>query len=374
MRDRYIRDPIFGNIKLSDTEQRILDTRAMQRLRRIKQLGNAYLVYPGSTHTRFAHSLGTMEIAKRMSNQLLDEEREDLALVGLLHDVGHAPLSHTLDNIYAEYLHKSHEQIGLEIISNSEIGDEISAAGLTKAKFSSLFNGKGEGKVITGALGADRIDYLSRDAYYTGVALGIIDFNRIIGKMVMHGNTPAMEEGGIVGAESLLIARYFMFSSVYAHHAVAIANLMASKAANIAISEGYIDPKELIVLDDNRLEARLIESPAKAMQQRITDRRLYKKAVFTELGENERIKISEIDMHLSKAGLDYEDYVVDIITFKPGGDIEIVKKSGNSAGMLGELSALVKTLNELMGKKRMLIIACDRKNESKVKRVIGKIL
>ena len=374
MREKYIRDPIFGNVKLSKTENSILETIEVQRLRRIKQLGNAYLVYPGATHSRFAHSLGTMEVTKRMSAALLDHERADISIVGLLHDIGHAPLSHTLDMQYSKYLHKSHEQIGLEIIFGSEIWDIISEIGVSKKEFSSLFEGKGVGKIVTGALGSDRIDYLSRDAYYAGVAHGIIDFNRIIGKMAIYRNSPAMNIGGVAGAESLLIARYFMFSSVYTHHAVEIANLMSSKATEIAISDGSIEPKELSGMDDEQLEARLISSSGRELQERVRHRKLYKRAYTRELEEGADVSIPEIEDALSGAGLKYEDYVAEIIKFKPGGDISVVDDRGNYVGMLGNYSALIKTLNAVMESKKLLLVACSDANKGKVKRVIGKIV
>ena len=136
---RYIRDPVFGNIELSEVEARILETKEMQRLRRIKQLGNAYLVYPGATHNRFQHSLGTMEATKRLSRQLFGSEMEALSLVGMLHDIGHAPLSHTLDSQYEQHLGKGHEQLGLDLIFGSEIWDIISGSSISKREFADLF-------------------------------------------------------------------------------------------------------------------------------------------------------------------------------------------------------------------------------------------
>ena len=371
---KYIRDPIFGNIELSETESQILETKEMQRLRRIKQLGNAYLVYPGATHSRFQHSLGTMEATKRLSRQLFGEEIEALSLVGMLHDIGHAPLSHTLDGQYLQHLGKEHEQIGLDLIFGSEIWDIISGSSVSKSEFVDLFSGKERGKVVTGALGSDRVDYLSRDAYYTGVALGIIDFNRIIGKTRLYKNSPAIEDGGIVGAESLLIARYFMFSSVYTHHAVEIANLMAAKAAGMAIDDGTIAPKDLYRISDQELEGLVMGSSGKRLQERILYRKLYKRAVYSELEAGSKIGWGDIESALSESGLGYDDYVVTTIAYKQGGDISVVSESGKHLGSLSLMSPLINTLNKIMEEKRTLLVACDEKNIGKVKRVIGKIL
>ena len=371
---KYIRDPSFGNIALSETEMQILESKEMQRLRRIKQLGNAYLVYPGATHSRFQHSLGTMEVTKRFSRQLFGEEIEDLSLVGLLHDVGHAPLSHTLDSQYERHLGKDHERIGLDLIFGSEIWDIISRSGISKSKFTDLFSGDEGGKIVTGALGSDRVDYLSRDAYYTGVALGIIDFNRIIGKMRLYKNSPAIEKGGIVGAESLLIARYFMFSSVYTHHAVEIANLMASKATGMAIEDGTVAPEELYRLSDQELEDALMRSSGRTLQERINHRKLYKRAVYSDLEESSKIERKEIESALSESGLAYEDYVATVLSYKPGGDISVVAEDGKHVGSLSKLSPLINTLNMVMGAKKSVLVACDEKDIGKVKRVIGKIL
>ncbi len=371
---RYIRDPVFGNIELSEVEARILETKEMQRLRRIKQLGNAYLVYPGATHSRFQHSLGTMEATKRLSRQLFGSEMEALSLVGMLHDIGHAPLSHTLDSQYEQHLGKGHEQLGLDLIFGSEIWDIISGSSISKREFADLFSGKERGKVVTGALGSDRVDYLSRDAYYTGVALGIIDFNRIIGKTRLYKNSPAIEKGGIVGAESLLIARYFMFSSVYTHHAVEIANLMASKAAGMAIDDEAVDPEKLYRMSDQELEDLIMGSSGRKLQERIDYRKLYKRAVYSDMEASSKISRSEIDGALSKSGLEYDDYVTTVISYKPGGDISVVAEDGKCLGDLGMLSPLINTLNKVMEDKRTLLVACDEKNIGKVKRVIGKIL
>ena len=371
---KYIRDPIFGNIELSETEARILETKEVQRLRRIKQLGNAYLVYPGATHSRLQHSLGTMEATKRFSEQLFGKGIEALSLVGLLHDIGHAPLSHTLDSQYEQHLGKNHERIGLDIIFGSEIWDIISGIGISKGEFTGLFSGKERGKIVTGALGSDRVDYLSRDAYYTGVALGIIDFNRIIGKMRLYKNSPAIESGGVVGAESLLIARYFMFSSVYTHHAVEIANLMASKATGMAIEDQAIEPEELYKLSDQELESLIMGSSGSKLQERINYRRLYKRAVYSDIDDGPKIRKSEIESALSGSGLDYGDYVSTVISYKPGGDIRVVEEGGKSIGSLAELSPLINTLNNVMEGKKTLLVACDEKNIGKVKRVIGKII
>jgi HD superfamily phosphohydrolase len=150
-----IRDPIHGNIKLNETESKIIDTPEMQRLRYIRQLDVAYLVFPGANHTRLEHSLGAMDVTKTLISTIYTEEVPEFSYVGLLHDIGHGPFSHLSDSIIKRYLHRDHEQIGEAVIRNSEIRDIISGSGLSFDKIMKYFKDESSIDVVGGPLGSD---------------------------------------------------------------------------------------------------------------------------------------------------------------------------------------------------------------------------
>ena len=182
-----IRDPVHGYVLLEGLALEIADTPQMQRLRWIKQLGLASLVYPGANHTRFEHSLGAYHLADLLANHLGLPE-EDKMLVGaaaLLHDVGHGPLSHATEAALAPYLRKEHESI-IDILKKGELRAVLDNYGLKASDIQAAINGVGLGQIVSGEIDVDRMDYLIRDAHYTGVAYGVIDRLRLLQKMTLH--------------------------------------------------------------------------------------------------------------------------------------------------------------------------------------------
>mgnify|MGYP000017516287 CR=1 FL=1 len=262
-----IKDPIHGYIFISDLEKKLIDTETFQRLRRIKQLGTAYLTYPGAEHTRFSHCIGTMYLAGRIGEQLLsrgviEEDIELLRLAALLHDLGHGPFSHVYEDISIKYLKMSHEDITKWLIEESEISDILKDYGYSPNKVAKLATGKRTtGKnafleqVISSSFDADKMDFLVRDSHFTGVQYGLIDIFRLIYSMDIIENYLAIEvPGALFALESFLIARYEMFKAVYYHRTVRSASVMVSKAMELARDKiGIIDfkePKEYLKLDD----------------------------------------------------------------------------------------------------------------------------
>jgi len=372
----YIRDPVFGNVDINATELKLLEDPHMQRLRYIKQLSFSYLVYPGAEHTRFEHSIGTMHVTGEIADKLFGKEsEEELKIVGLMHDIGVAPYSHSSDSILLKYLRKTHEQIGAEIIKDSSISDIISSSTLSMGKVIRYFNGESKGSFVTGAIGSDRIDYLVRDSYHTGVAYGIIDFNRISGKITSYKGGPAIFEEGIQGAESLLIARYFMFSSVYMHHTSVIASLMFEKALTAALDAGRIFPGELMELNDETLMFKMLSiDVSKEMAGRLIKRRLFKRAYYKEL-KGSSASIEEIKSALDRAGFDNESYVISMYGFKgEGDDLAVIGKDGSYLGTLKELSPLVSTLSSILKNKKMLIVASDSRDKEEIGKIVTKSL
>ena len=184
-----ITDPIHDFIRLTNTERKIIDTPVFQRLRRIKQLSGAHLTYPGAQHTRFEHSLGVMHIASMAGTSLeskgitTKDDVSNLRLAALLHDIGHGPFSHLFEEVLQRKNKKTHEQIGKQIILNTEIGDIISENGFDKKLIQNLAMGEGKlqfmNEIVSGALSADMMDYLLRDGYFTGAEHAKIDHSRI---------------------------------------------------------------------------------------------------------------------------------------------------------------------------------------------------
>ena len=226
-----IRDPVHGYVKLDDFAQALIGTPQMQRLRWIKQLGLANLVYPGANHTRFEHSLGAYHLARVLADHLgLDEvEKLKVGAAALLHDVGHGPLSHATEAALSPYLRREHENV-IDLLRKSELREVLGEHGLLPQEIQSTIYGENRlGQIVSSEIDADRMDYLIRDSHYTGVAYGVIDHLRLIKMMKVHLGELVVESGGIQAATSLLISRLLMHPAVYYHHVCRISECMISR-------------------------------------------------------------------------------------------------------------------------------------------------
>jgi HD superfamily phosphohydrolase len=185
-----ITDPIHKFIRFTELEKKIIDSNVFQRLRRIKQLAGAHLVYPAAQHSRFEHSLGTMHVAGLAGEHLfsmgvIDKESiQELRVASLLHDIGHGPFSHLFEEALKVTGNSNHETLGAKIICKTEIGDILSDYGFSPQTISEISFGnskvKFKNEIISGSLSSDLMDYLPRDGYFTGVEYGKVDYNRII--------------------------------------------------------------------------------------------------------------------------------------------------------------------------------------------------
>ncbi|MFB3763650.1 MAG: HD domain-containing protein [Methanotrichaceae archaeon] len=280
-----IRDPIHGYIKLSRLAFDLVNTSQMQRLRWIKQLGLANLVYPGANHTRFEHSLGVYHLAGTLSDHLglKEEDKTKVEVAALLHDVGHGPLSHATEAVLAPYLHHGHEGI-IDLLRHGDLRDILDAYGLRPSEVQSLINGAKLGQIVNSEIDVDRMDYLIRDAHYTGVAYGVIDHLRLIEKMRLHQGRLAVESGGIQAATSLLISRLLMHPSVYYHHVSRISECMISGGIRRMIEDGT-KAQEIKGMDDSELFISMVQAGGYAaeMVSLIKSRRLFKRAVYVGL-------------------------------------------------------------------------------------------
>jgi uncharacterized protein len=244
-----ITDPVHRYIRFSDVERELVDTPVFQRLRRIRQLAGAHLVYPSAQHSRFEHSLGTMHVAGYAGETLLtkgyldDEDLvQELRLAALLHDIGHGPFSHLFEEVLEASCKRSHEDMGRKIISHSEVSDIVRKYGYNSSDICKLSFGESNVKffneIIAGGLSADSMDYLSRDGFFTGVEYGKIDYHRLISsfEVVSNGHL-AINRSALYSFESMLISRYEMFKAVYFHKTVRSAEVMLLHSMTLADKE-----------------------------------------------------------------------------------------------------------------------------------------
>ncbi|MGC1134168.1 MAG: HD domain-containing protein [Nitrososphaeraceae archaeon] len=233
-----ITDPVHRYISFSAVERDLIDTSVFQRLRRIRQLAGAHLVYPSAQHSRFEHSLGTMHIAGYAGESLLrkgfidsEDKLQELRLAALLHDVGHGPFSHLFEEVLESKCNMTHEDMGKKVILESEISDVLSGHGYTPSDICRLSFGESKlsflNEIIAGSLSADIMDYLPRDSLFTGAEYGKIDYHRLIAsfEVVATGHL-AINKSALYSFESMLISRYEMFKAVYFHKTVRSAEVM----------------------------------------------------------------------------------------------------------------------------------------------------
>jgi HD superfamily phosphohydrolase len=232
-----IADPIHKFIRFTDLEKKIIDSVVFQRLRRIKQLAGAHLVYPAAQHSRFEHSLGTMHVAGLAGEHLFSigaiekESIQELRVASLLHDIGHGPFSHLFEEALKVTGNKNHETIGAQIICKTELSDILSDFGYSPKSISEISFGnskvKFKNEIISGSLSADLMDYLPRDGFFTGVEYGKVDYNRIINSFrVTDNESLALDISSFYSFESMMISRFEMFRAVYFHKTVRSAEVM----------------------------------------------------------------------------------------------------------------------------------------------------
>jgi HD superfamily phosphohydrolase len=327
-----IRDPLWDNIRLDRPALLALDTAAVQRLRYVRQVGHAFLVYPGATHTRFEHALGAYHLTRRALASL--EERGELdrvpeedclavRLAALLHDVGHYPFSHALE----EAGFPSHETLGVAKLCRGELGQRLAEIGggfagavgalITGASPSALQG------LISGSLDLDKIDYLSRDARMCGVPYGTVDVDRLLATLTLVEISPGRYEVGVLekgvsALESLLFAKYQMYRNVYWHHAVRSATCMFKRAVRGAVSRGSVTVAGIAEATDDGLMEQLITGDRNVLAVAIRARRLHKRALdlsASEVPADVQPWITEDPDLLERV----EDALADEVGLAPGG-------------------------------------------------------
>ncbi|MGI8510391.1 MAG: HD domain-containing protein [Gemmatimonadaceae bacterium] len=288
-----IRDPIWNNIRLDAVALELVDTPVFQRLRYVRQLGLAYLVYPGATHTRFEHALGAYHLC-RIAVALIRErgELQDVAddectiasIAALLHDVGHYPFSHALEEIGATH----HEEVAHGLITTGPIAEilRLHFGDDAPDRIIALIRGRSTSPLqglISGSLDLDRIEYLKRDAHLCGVAYGEIDADRLINSMALLRDpatgiaTVGVAEKGLSALESLLFAKYQMYRNVYWHHAVRSATAMYKRIVENACNSGALTKSQLFSFTDEGLLYHLMQRSPTPLLLALRERHLYKR-------------------------------------------------------------------------------------------------
>ncbi len=231
---KIINDPVYGFITIDDELiNQVIAHPYFQRLRRINQMAMANLVYPGAVHSRLHHALGAYHLMgnaiselKNKGTDITQAEEQAAKIAILLHDIGHGPFSHALEHVLIEGMH--HEELSLLIINelNKQFGGQLS---LALEIFTDQYHKKFLYQLISGQLDVDRMDYLTRDSFFTGVNEGVIGYDRIIKMLTVHNGELMVEEKGIYSIEKFLVARRLMYWQVYLHKTVLCAEQMLKR-------------------------------------------------------------------------------------------------------------------------------------------------
>ncbi len=401
-------DPIHDFIRVYGTEIKIIDHPIFQRLRRIRQLSGAHLVYPGAQHTRFEHSLGVMHIVGQAAQALKEKgiiKTDDIAnirLAGLLHDIGHGPFSHIYEEVLQKKTKTSHEEIGQELILRTEIGDIISNSGLDKKFITKLAFGDSKfqfmNEIISGTLSADMMDYLLRDGYFTGAEHAKIDHKRITQSLDVYKRNLALDKSALYSFESMMHSRYQMFKAVYFHKTVRSAEVMLLESLHLAYEElglSSLSLEDYIKLTDDFVLEKLVSLPtysselkrAKKFAINYQNRKLLKCVFERVLTKNARLgkmNTSKIRQNLSKKSkVDSNEIFVDTST-TPSIPLTPSKKESQYIILISREEKLVKAekipiskiplVATMSGFMNILRIYTSQKNRKKVEIAAKSIL
>jgi len=419
--EKTIHDPVHGSMRFSGLVLDLIDTPEVQRLRRICQLGLANLVFPGANHTRFEHALGVAYVVGRLASELeLPKEEADLLVAGaMLHDAGHAPYSHTLEYLMTDYLGVDHMELTGDILRGKtsictpdetemlkglkvpSAVDVLSKHGINPEELALLLLGKHSksylGQIIHSDIDVDQMDYLLRDAHYTGVALGRIDIDRLMQTLIVHEDRLAIESKGVEAVEGLLTARALMYSSVYFHHTTRIAELMLANAVDYAIAhEGPVTKENFYRMSDEELTERLYETGGypRDIITRLRYRQLFKSAHVDERRElkpkekkslletyGKWVRVREIqDKIAEKAGVPKGEVIldvpiVDILISEPRLEkVEVPVLAEGKLVKLSKVSPLATALRKRQAPRYLLRVVTPAKHMKKVAEAAPKVL
>ena len=424
-RSKTVHDAVHGSLDLGGVFLELLDSAEFQRLHGIHQLGLAKLVFPGANHTRLEHSLGVWHICTRLTEQMgIGEGRDAIAAACFLHDAGHLPFSHTLEYILHDALGIDHEEITRRIITGrydilregenlpqrKKVVEILEDAGLDPREVAGYIGpqsgqrpdgalerfapgsrgrsgpGKYLGQILHGALDADQLDYLLRDAHYTGVAYGVVDLPRLLRTMVFCDGRLVVQKSGLAAVESMLVARALMYSSVYFHRTVRIGEMMMARAVERMDGVRELDLPRMV-------DAELLEHLHSAggfqkdVALRLKYRRLFKKALTIPaagLDEEQAVRLSELedarhrrsveDEIARRAGVE-EGYVIvdmpskEVLLSEPRmrqTDVLILGEDGRRLQPLSKHSPLARALQYRLVPDWAVMVSSDARSRAKV--------
>jgi hypothetical protein len=407
-----IKDPVHGYVYVSRTERDIIDSFPMQRLHRLRQLAGAEYVYPGANHTRFEHSVGTMYLAQRLtedsniSQYLSEEEAETVRLAALLHDVGHGPFSHVFEHLLEKFLDKTHEEITVWIIEKSELHDILEKASCNAAAVAKLAVGSlhREGRnyldqIVQSAVDVDKLDFIVRDTYHTGAEYGNVDVFRLIHMLDVLNDSLAVDSGALSALESFILARIESFKSIYFHRVSRAAQIMLATAMEEARDElgliSFSTPEEYMNLNDYTVWTmlKLCEKSRKTMEN-LERRRLLKCAydqtfhvrdqAISKLFSTEEVRNEMRDKIAEKAGVNSQSVVIDVPTLpsvpyhhsallEPM-EIPIFHKTKDGRRVTQRLSEVSRIFEALRGFINVIRVYTDDKCRAEVSEAAEKVL
>src|SRR2546429_9067805 len=335
-----IKDPIHGYVRISEIEKSIIDTRPVQRLRRLRQLAGSEFVYPAANHTRFEHVIGAMHLAGVLSEVLptrLDVHmQEQMRLAALLHDIGHGPFSHVFEPLMVRHLKKTHEDFVPWLVNETEIEGKLDKAGFDPRKLGLLAVGRLRDakrpyldQIISSSVDVDKMDFLVRDSFHTGAGYGSVDVHRLLYTMdVINGNL-SVDGSAVATLESFLLARFESFRTIYFHRASRAVQIMIVKALEAARNELHLldfdGPEDYLKLDDYKVWTELKEcKESKKIMNDLEARRLLKCAYERTLFSSEALASNvfssadvraDIERQIArKARIAEEDVIIDVPT------------------------------------------------------------
>ncbi len=429
---KTVHDPLHGSIRLDGVFLKLADRHEMQRLRQIKQLGLGNFVFPGANHTRFEHSLGVYHLSGQMAEslKLSDEESDIVRAAGMLHDICHTPFSHTLSELAEVRFGLDHMKAARKLIngeiptyaekdeeflrSEPTISEILEDAGISPRKVCDLIeypeskrstgdlfsqkagqsffkSGNYLHQIIHGPIDSDQMDYLVRDAHYTGVTHGAIDTERIISMLQVHNDQLVLNKGGATAAEGLMVSRSLMYTSVYYHETVRIAGSMLNKA----IEESKLDMGDIHLMTDCDLMASLESQGGKTLKisRDLMNRRLYKKAYvgyvadiseedshilaqYTQYGERKKLEqeIADLaDVHISEVTVDIPSESALLSKISIGKtDVSILKD--DKVRSITKMSSIAKALQSRDTFRWAILVSSPKDKTDAVGKAVKKVL
>jgi len=366
-----LRDPVHGDIYLTHEELRVLDTRAMQRLRGVKQLGMAHLVYPGAVHTRFDHSIGVLHMAGRMIEAIRrnaeispreclgigEEEERIIRIAALIHDVTHIPFGHNIEDQTGLFRrHDSAHRFHLALDEATELGRVLEALGIRRDVLNTLLAAQGEeggeevppywSQILADTISCDILDYLQRDAYFTGLSLSVdqrvanyFRIDRRTGNLYVDlAKRELLREDILSEAVRLLEARYYFSERVYYHHAKVAAGALMARAVELAChadlvrEEDFYDQTDASVVDLLERRAERAETPTRRRIRHLLGclrtRRLPKRVCVFPRYANADVQDDIVartfspGAHIERAAI--EERVTDLVRFATGREVEFL--------------------------------------------------